>query len=59
MSYDIISEFRVSEDRRTDFEKAYGSNGLRAEVFQKAVGFIEVKLFQTPGQNDKYFVISR
>jgi heme-degrading monooxygenase HmoA len=59
MSYDIIWEFMVPADRRVDFEEAYGANGVWAELFARASGFIEVRLFASPDQPGRYLTMDR
>jgi len=59
MSYDIVWEFIVLEDRRTDFEEAYGANGVWAELFARSSGFIEVRLFASPDEPGRYLTMDR
>jgi heme-degrading monooxygenase HmoA len=59
MSYNIIWEFRVPEDKVRDFETAYGPNGTWASLFAKADGFIAIELLRCTEEEGRYLTIDR
>jgi len=59
MSYAIIWEFLVPGAQRTAFEAAYGPDGLWAQLFRQAPGFLETELLRSPESAGRYLTIDR
>jgi len=59
VSYDIVWEFSAPVSKRADFEAAYGPDGPWADLFRKALGFIEVRLLCCSEQEGRYLTVDR
>jgi heme-degrading monooxygenase HmoA len=57
--YTILWEFRVPSQRRGEFERAYAANGLWAELFTRADGFVGVQLLKCTEQDGRYLTVDR
>ena len=57
--YLIIWEYQVKAGRNSDFEKIYRSNGVWAELFRKANGFISTELLRDETRPNRYITIDR
>ena len=53
----IVWEFRVSADNRSEFESAYGSQGLWAQLFRKSDGYIRTELHRDERKPGRYFTV--
>ena len=54
MSYSVIWEYFVPEDRRADFEAAYGGTGPWVDLFEEAEGFLGTWLLRDKEQQGRY-----
>ncbi len=52
-----IWDFRADPMRVEEFESAYGTNGLWAELFRKAPGYIRTELLRDSGGTNRYLTI--
>jgi quinol monooxygenase YgiN len=59
MKYVIIWQFQARADRLSEFEKFYGSNGIWAELFQKAEGFLGTELVRHHESPTRFLTIDR
>ena len=57
--YIIIWEFRPAENRRDDFEVAYGAKGRWAQLFARASGYQGTELVQDAEDGTRYVTIDR
>lgn len=57
--YVIIWEYRVKEENRSEFEKAYGPNGAWAELFKNAEGYLGTELLQSANTPEIYSTIDK
>jgi heme-degrading monooxygenase HmoA len=57
--YAILWEFLVPSQRRGEFEQAYAANGLWAELFTRANGFVGVQLLKCTEQDGRYLTVDR
>ena len=57
--YAVIWEYRVKEENRSEFEKAYSSNGAWAELFRKGPGYIGTELLRSERESEIYTTIDR
>ncbi|WP_420606847.1 antibiotic biosynthesis monooxygenase family protein [Novosphingopyxis sp.] len=54
MSYSVIWEYFVPEDKRTAFEQAYGGEGPWVDLFDEAEGFLGTWLLRDKEQQGRY-----
>lgn len=59
MTYAIVWEFKVPQQRIADFEAAYGPDGAWVRLFAKAAGFIETNLLRCTEQEGHYLTVDR
>jgi heme-degrading monooxygenase HmoA len=57
--YIIMWEYRVKEERCSDFELLYSSNGDWAQLFSRGTGFISVELLRDEASPQRYLTIDR
>ena len=57
--YMIIWEYQVKADRLTELEKIYHSNGVWAELFRKAPGYIGTELLRDETNPNRIITIDR
>ena len=55
----ILWEYQVNWEHRAEFEKAYSANGVWAELFRKAAGFLETELAYDETNPGRYLTIDR
>ena len=53
----IVWEFRVSAGNRSEFESAYGPEGLWAHLFRKSDGYIRTELHRDERNPGRYFTL--
>ena len=57
--YTILWEFLVPPPRRAEFERAYAADGLWAQLFARAEGFVGVELLRCTEQDGRYLTVDR
>lgn len=57
--YEIIWQFRAKPELHTQFETAYGSEGVWARFFRDGDGFVETCLLTDPDDPGRYLTIDR
>jgi heme-degrading monooxygenase HmoA len=55
----IVWEFRVAQDNREAFEKAYGATGAWADLFEKSDGHMGTELLRDGNDPARYLTIDR
>jgi ribosomal-protein-alanine N-acetyltransferase len=53
----IAWEFRVAADKRAEFERAYGADGVWAQFFRRGEGYIRTELYHDPKVEGRYFTL--
>lgn len=53
----IVWEFRVPAGKRQEFENAYGSDGLWAQLFRRGQGYIRTELYRDAKVEGRYFTL--
>jgi ribosomal-protein-alanine N-acetyltransferase len=53
----IVWEFRVAADKRAEFERAYGADGVWAQLFCRDKGYIRTQLYQDAQAEGRYFTL--
>lgn len=53
----VVWRFRVADDRREEFERAYGPDGDWALLFRKAAGYIGTTLMHANDESGVYLTI--
>lgn len=57
--YVVIWKYSVKKEKRTEFEGAYGRNGLWAAFFRRASGYRETELLLSTDSPSEYLTIDR
>lgn len=57
--YIIIWEYQVKPDKQSEFERTYASNGVWAELFKNAEGYLGTELIQSDKTPETYTTIDR
>ena len=57
--YVILWEYVVAPGKANDFVRAYGPDGVWAELFGRAEGFLGVELYQQEDETARYLTIDR
>jgi heme-degrading monooxygenase HmoA len=57
--YVYLWEFRVREERRSEFEDVYGPEGAWVELFRRAEGYLGSQLLRDPRDGARYVTIDR
>ncbi len=55
----VVYRFRVPEERRDDFERAYGPEGDWVALFRAAEGYVGTMLLRSPDGSGAYLTIDR
>ena len=53
----VVWEFQPRTEKRHEFEDAYGSEGLWAQLFRRAEGYVRTELWLDPKTPDRYFTL--
>ncbi len=57
--YIIIWEYRVTTEKKTEFEKVYSHKGAWADLFRKAAGYLGSELMRDEAQSEHFLTIDR
>ena len=57
MSYLTIWEYKITSEKKDEFENLYGNHGEWVKLFQKFSGFIKTELHRDINNPDKYVTI--
>lgn len=57
--YVVVWEYQIKPGKRSEFEKAYSSNGAWAELFKRGSGYLGTELLRSEVRLDTYITIDR
>ena len=55
--FHILWEYRVREEKRSDFERHYSGDGTWAILFRRASGYVGTTLLRDPEDGGRYLTI--